>query len=81
MDNYKPDVKIVEDRTAFERDEESRFLDLVLETPVMQKAYSFMIEKGQLFNDCKGREADSLKDQVVALQRFLFKDGPFPVSF
>ena len=49
MDNYKPDVKIVEDRTAFERAEESRFLDLVLETPVMQTAYKFMVDKGMLF--------------------------------
>ena len=49
MDNYKPDVKIVEDRTEVERLEESIFLDIVLETEVMKAAYQFMTEKGQFF--------------------------------
>ena len=49
MDNYKADVKIVEDRTATERDEESQFLDILLETEVMKAAYQFMTEKGNFF--------------------------------
>ena len=48
MDNYKADVKIVEDRTATERDEESQFLDILLETEVMKAAYQFMTEKGNV---------------------------------
>jgi hypothetical protein len=46
MDNYKPDVKIVEDRNVEEREEESIFLDIVMETEVMKAAYQFMTEKG-----------------------------------
>jgi hypothetical protein len=47
MDNYKPDVKIEEDRTSVEQGEESEFLDIVLETSIMKEAFQFMLEKGQ----------------------------------
>ena len=46
MDNYKSDAKVVEDHTEAEKAEESKFLDLILETDVMQEAFKFMVEKG-----------------------------------
>lgn len=47
-DNYVPDVRVEEDHTSQEQDEEDQFLDAVLATPVMQQAYTFLNTKGGL---------------------------------
>lgn len=45
-DNYIADSSFVESVTSTERQEESEFLDKVLETTVMKEAMEFLSDKG-----------------------------------
>lgn len=48
-DNYIADPTFVESVTAAERQEESEFLDKVLDTTVMKEAMEFLSDKGKYY--------------------------------
>lgn len=51
LENYCMDLGIAEQVTRQERFENHRFIDAIMETPVMQEAHRFLVDKGKAPED------------------------------
>lgn len=55
MDNYNPDVTVVEDHTPAEQAEEEAFLDAIMSSPIFIKTTEFLIEHKFVTSEAKMR--------------------------
>lgn len=64
LDNYDPDVSNPEVKTSTEQTEETRFLDALMETPLMQRLERFLKEKSKIIAVLSKVNKQSYQNQV-----------------
>ncbi|CAG0884109.1 unnamed protein product [Darwinula stevensoni] len=76
FDNYEPNTTYPEEVTPEEEEETSAFLDTIIDTPIMQTAYQFLLDKGEIQDD-----EVAFKERLREMWFDMYpRDGPSPGS-